>query len=124
MAEIVCGDPENGLLLRDQTLFDHVESNVHGSETGPLAIARLEHPEFAFFNGELDVLDIAEVLLELLTHLEEFLVRLGQVLGHLSHLLRRADTGDDVFALGVDEILTVEHVLTGGRVACEGDPRS
>ena len=34
--------------------------------------------------------------------------------------LRGADAGDHVFALGIDQILTVEVVFAGGRVAGEG----
>ena len=45
----------------------------------------------------------------------------GQILGHLGDLLRRAHAGDDVFALGVDEVFAVEDVLAGGGVAGEGD---
>jgi hypothetical protein len=36
-------------------------------------------------------------------------------------VLRGADAGDHVFALGVDQELAVELVLAGGRVAGEGD---
>ena len=52
---------------------------------------------------------------------EQLLVGLGQVLGHLLDLLRRAHAGHDVLALGVDEVLAVEDVLAGGGVAGEGD---
>ena len=45
----------------------------------------------------------------------------GQVLRHLGDGLRGAHAGDDVFALGVDEVLAVENVFAGGRVAGEGD---
>ena len=38
-----------------------------------------------------------------------------------SHRQRRADAGDDVLALGIDQELAVELVLAGGRVAGEGD---
>jgi len=36
-------------------------------------------------------------------------------------LLRCADTGDNVFALCVDQVFTVEKVFAGGRIAREGD---
>ena len=41
--------------------------------------------------------------------------------GHFGDWLGRADAGDDVFALGVDEIFAVEHVFAGGRIAGESD---
>ena len=49
----------------------------------------------------------------------------GKGLGHgglqLADGLRGADAGDDVFALGVDEELTIEFVDAVGGVAGEGD---
>ena len=36
-----------------------------------------------------------------------------------SNLLRSADTGNHVFALSVDEVFTIEDVLTGSSVASE-----
>ena len=48
-------------------------------------------------------------------------VRLGQDLAHLLDRLRRADAGDDVLALRVDEELAVDARLAGGRVAREAD---
>ena len=79
---------------------------------------------------ELDVLHVAVVRLELLAHLRE----LGEDLRHhLFHrrqrravgllagerqVLRRADAGDDVLALGVDQVLAVELLppVDGSRV--------
>ena len=40
---------------------------------------------------------------------------------HLGNVLRGANAGDDVFALGVDQELAVERVLAGRRIAGEGD---
>ena len=39
----------------------------------------------------------------------------------LAHGARRADAGDHVLALRVDQVLAVERGLAGGRVAGEGD---
>ena len=51
----------------------------------------------------------------------ELLVDLGHLVAHLADRLRRADAGDDVLALGVGQVLAVEHLLAGGGVAREGD---
>src|SRR5207245_9087602 len=51
----------------------------------------------------------------------ELLVDRRHVLLELSDFLRRADASDDVFALSIDEVLAVEDLLAGGRVAGEGD---
>ena len=48
-------------------------------------------------------------------------VGLGHLLGHVRDRRRRPDAGHDVLALGVGEVLAVELVLAGARVAGEGD---
>ena len=107
--------------LRDQPLVDHVHGEAHGGEAGALAVARLQHPELALLDGELDVLHVAVVLLQLAADLFELLVDRRHVLLEFGDLLGRADAGDHVLALGVDEVFAVEDLLAGGRVAREGD---
>ena len=48
----------------DQTLVDHVGRDAHGREARPLAVARLEQVELALLDRELEVLHVAEALLE------------------------------------------------------------
>jgi hypothetical protein len=64
------------------------------------------------------------VLLELLADVEQLLVGLGQDLAQLFDLLRRADAGDDVLALRVNQKFAVEDLLAGGWVAREADTRA
>ena len=52
---------------------------------------------------------------------EQFLVRPGQALRHFVDVQRRANAGDDVFALRVHQELAVELPLAGRRIAREGD---
>ena len=49
------------------------------------------------------------------------LVGAGLLARGLGDLLRRADAGDHVLALGVDQELAVEPLLAGRRIAREGD---
>ena len=88
--------------------LDHVDGEAHGGEAGPLGVAGLQHPELALLDGELDVLHVAVVLFELVADVVELLVDRGHVLLQLGDLLGRADAGDDVFALGVDQVFAVE----------------
>ena len=101
--------------------FDHLDGDPHGGGAGPLAGAGLEHVERAVLHRELDVLHLLVVLLELLADVHELLVDLGHLVVELGDRLGRADAGDDVFALGVDQVVAVEDVLAGVRVAGEGD---
>ena len=88
---------------------------------GALAAPGLEHVQLLVLDGELEVLDIAVVLLQVLGDLVELVVGLGQRLLQLRDRLGGADSGDDVLALRVDQELSVELVLAGARVAREAD---
>ena len=88
---------------------------------GPLAGPGLEHVEGAVLHRELDVLHLLVVRLELLADGHELLVDLGHLLLEPADRLGGADAGDDVLALGVDQVVAVEDVLAGVRVAGEGD---
>ena len=68
MAEVISRNTENSLLLLNEALLDHIEGDIHSGETGALTVTGLQHPEFSFFDGELNVLHIAEMLLKLLTN--------------------------------------------------------
>ena len=109
-----CGFPVDELLL------DHVGRELQRRRCGALAVAGLEHEQLAFLDGELDVLHILEVLLQRLANGQQFGIRLGHHFLQLQDGFRGADTGDDVFALGVDQELAIELVDTVGRVAGEG----
>ena len=59
-------DPAERLFLGDEALVDEVGRDLHGRRGGPLGAARLEHVQLAALDRELEVLDVAVVLLELL----------------------------------------------------------
>ena len=126
-------DPQKRLVARDQPFLGHFHGHAKRCRAGPLAVAGLQHIELVLLNGELDVLHVAVMGLELRAHR----VELGEHLGHrLFHrrlalaggLARRpgqrqrgADAGNDILALGVDQILAIEAVLTSRGIAGEGD---
>ena len=126
--------------------MEEIHGDLHHGRTRTLTVARLEEPEFAFLYRELHVLHVAVVLLELVLQGVEFLVDFGHGFFHggelgnafffadtgtfsptlctdLGDLLGRADTGHHVFTLCVDQILTVEEVLTVTGVAAEANTR-
>ena len=115
-------------LLVNHALLEHVHCHVEGSDTGPLSYAALEHPELAVLDCELDVLHIAEVLLKMeadavkfginFRHcsLKRLKVLVVRVLCRLVERVRGTDTCNHVLSLCVDEPLSVEFVVTVGRV--------
>ncbi len=114
-------DPGERLFLRDQAFLDHVDGDPDGGRGGPLGRARLEHVQLAALDRELEVLDVAVVLLELLADPLELGVDLGHVGLHLGDLRSGPDAGDDVLALGVGQVLAEQDLLAGVRVAGERD---
>src|SRR6185503_9547639 len=93
-----------------------------GGVAGPLSTARLQHEQPLVLNRELEVLDVLVVFLEPRRDLTQLLVGLGHHLLELANRLRRADAGDDVLALRVDQELAVELFLSGRGIAREADP--
>ena len=136
MEELVEGsgiDPRNGLVAGDQPVVGHFDGDPQRGAARPLAAARLQHPQLAGLDGEFHVLHVAIVALEQFGRAAE----LGEDLrqrrlhrrlvgprldpGGLGDVLRRADAGDDVLALGIDQELAVEFMRPGRGVAGEGD---
>jgi len=117
-------DPADRLLLRDHPVGDHVDRDLHRGGGRPLGRAGLEHVELAALDREFEVLDVAVVGLELLADPLELVVDRGHVLSHLGDLRRSPDARHDVLALGVGQVLAVQHALAGVGVAGEGDARA
>ena len=132
----------DGSLLVNHAFTHEIHSNLHHSRTGTLAVTCLQEPQLAFLHGELHILHVAIVLLQLVLQGVQLLVELGHgflhrgILGHtvcfadagtlgptlradLGDLLRCADTGHHVFTLCVDQILAVEEVLAVAGIAAE-----
>ncbi len=128
-------DAQDGLVLADQALGDHLNGDLQRRLGGALAVAGLQHPQTALLDRELNVLHVAIMVLEIV----ENLAQLGEHVRHggfhgrqmVVHLLAhgfcqalwRADARHHVLALGVDQELAVIALLAGGRVAGERDAR-
>src|ERR1017187_8751021 len=115
-------DALDRLVPGDELLLHHVPGHLHRGACGPFRRARLEHEELAALDRELEVLRVAIVLLEPLCDLLKLRVRLRDVPLQLVDLRGRSDAGHHVLALRVHEVLTVELLLAGVRVAGERDP--
>ena len=100
-------------------LVDHVDRDARHRLRAALAVARLQHVEGAVLDGELDVLHVAVGALEQVHRLDQLGEGLGQLVRQLGQRARRADAGDDVLALGVDEEVA-EGLATSRRSRCCG----
>ena len=121
LLELARLDAGHRLLLRDHALLLHRDREPDGGLAGPLGVAGLEHVELAALDRELEVLDVLVVGLQLLGVLGELLVDLGHRLLEARDRLGVPDAGDDVLALRVGQVVAVELLRAGDRVAGEGD---
>ena len=106
-----------------------IEGDVQRRQPGPFSGAGLQHVEGAALDGELDVLHVLVVRFQLAPDLLQLLVALGHQLFEgdvialglrLRNRPRRANAGHHILALRVLQILSVEVVFTGRRIAREG----
>ena len=82
LVEFVGFAAQEGGLLVDQALMEHVAGDLHHGCSRTLAVAALEEPELALLYGELHVLHVAVVVLECVLDGIELLVDLGHRLFH------------------------------------------
>ena len=126
--ELCRRNAHNSGLLVDHTFLKHIYSHLEGSETGSLTDTALKHPKMTFLDSELDVLHIVEVLLQsgsdfiqLLVNCRHSLLKRLEIfiflcLGSLVKRVRSTDTCYNILSLSIDKPLTIELVVTVGRV--------
>ena len=109
----------------DQPLTDHLGRDAHRRRGGSLAVARLEQIQPPAFDGEFDVLHVAEVFLEPVLGSVQLFVRSRETSRHLFNAERRTNSGDDVLALRVEQELPKKGALSRRRIArkCHSRPR-
>ena len=132
LVELLRLDPQDGRGGIDHPLREHVHCHVEGRCAGALAHPGLQHPQPPVLDGELDVLHIGVVLLEVVPDSVELVVDLGHgslerrkvlvllVFGGLVERVGGADARHHILALGVGQPLAVEPVVAGGRISGEG----
>src|SRR5579884_4119105 len=114
-------DAANGGLLIDESLLDHVHRDLHRGRTGALAVARLQHVQDAFLHRELEILHVLVVLFEVRGDVAKLAVDVRVPGLEFADGLRRADAGDHILALCIDQELAVEDLLARTGVAREPD---
>ena len=79
--------------------LEHVDGDLHCCRASPLAITALQHVKLLVLDGELDVLHVSVVVLELLDVSEELFVGSRHHLGECRDGIGGTDPGNDVLAL-------------------------
>ena len=125
--------PQHCRVRANQTGFRHMHCDFERGLCGALARPGLQHPQFLALNSELDILHIAIMGFEDFKDPRQFGIdrrhRLfhGQRLGPgtfacgLGQILRRADAGNDILTLRIDQIFAIIGILARGGIAGEGN---
>ena len=113
-------DAQNRFVLVDHALIHQVNGDLQGSLCGTLAVTGLQHEQLAVFNGEFHVLHVLVMLFQTGGNLHELVVHFGHFFLQLGNRGGSTDTGHDVFALGIDQILTEQTLFTGSGVTGKG----
>jgi hypothetical protein len=119
LGQLGAGDTLDCLVRADPALVDELDGDPERGRRGALADPGLEHPQLAALDGELDVAQVAVVLLQLGHDAGELLVRGRVEVAELFQLHGVADAGDDVLALRVLQVVAVDAGGAGGGVAGE-----
>ncbi len=120
LSELGAGDALDGLVGADPALVDELDRDAERGGGGALADPGLEHPQLAALDRELDVAQVAVVLLQLRHDAGQLRVGRRVQVAQLLQLHRVADTRDDVLALGVLQVVAVDAGTAGRRIAGEG----
>ena len=125
LVKLVGADAHNGFFLVNQAFFNHFYGHTDSGGGGTFAVAALQHPQFAVFNGEFHILHVFVVFFEVVANVNQFLIKVrpfffqGSAVAFRGHRLRRTDTGHNVFTLSIYQIFAVVNVFAGCRVARE-----
>src|SRR2546427_7551371 len=95
--------------------MNHVKCNLDSGPSGAFAVARLEHIQLAFLDGELEVLNVLVMPLEAVGDVAQLP---GNIWHHLFELFdrdRRAHAPDDSFTLRVSQGITAKLLFRRGR---------
>ena len=119
LGQLRSGHAAHGLVHVDEIFFDQLGRDAESSASGAFADAGLQHPQLPAFDGELDVAQVAVVLLEGVHDVHEFGVRTRLEPLEVRQGQRVADAGDDILTLGRLKVVAVHAAGAGGRVAGE-----
>ncbi len=133
---------KQGFFLIDLAFPEQVHGNFYHGCPGTFSVPGLQQPEFAFLNGEFQVLHIREVIFQFLLGIVQFRIYLRHqlfqggviggtlLLGHLGQfgpaertllgdLLGCPHPGDHILSLCVHQVLPVKNIFSGPGIPCK-----
>ena len=123
LRQILPGDAAQRLVEVDDALVHELARDPERGRRGSFANARLQHPQLAALDGELDVAQVAVVLFENVGVVQQLLVGRRVDPFELGDRERVTSARDDVLALGVRKVVAVQAALSRAWVAGERNAR-
>ena len=122
--QLFAADPTQGFIHVDQPFIDETHSELEGGLRGALAHSGLQHPQLATLDGELHITHVEVMALQGVHDLEQLVM--GVLVDGLQGGQRQgiANPRDDVFALGIFQIVAIDALVAGCRVTGEGHARA
>src|SRR6056297_11721 len=109
----------NGFPVVNFTLINHINCNFDGCLTGPLTISGLKNIERSFLNGKLNILHISIMLFQFFGIAQQLFKRFRHNVFQLINILRSPNTCYHIFALSINQKLSVEFVFSVGWISGE-----
>ena len=106
----------NRSLFVNQPFFDHIYRNLHSRLDGAFSVSGLQHEQPVFLNGKLNVLHISEMFFQGIFIFHKLRIDIGHFFLQILNRFRCTDTGNDIFALGINKEFAVKFVLARGRI--------
>ncbi len=131
LVKLVGTDPQYGFLLADQPFPDHLHGDTDSGMGSTFTGTGLQHVEFSLLDGKLNILHILVMLLEQITNFYQLLITSRHHIFHRRQIallvfcpikrLWGTYAGNHILTLGIDQVLPVEIIFPGRRVASKGD---
>ena len=124
MQELIQGLGINALycgLLVNLSLVNQITGDLDGCGSCSLAVTGLKEVELALLDGELHILHIMEVVLQLSCQLHELLIDCGHGVLKCGNGLGCTNTCNDVLTLGIEQVLADNALGAGRGIAGEGN---
>src|SRR4030043_845105 len=115
---------QDGLFFGNKFFSHHLFRSLDNGLGIHLSISGLEDVEGFFFHPEFKILDLAKMLLQNFSPPLPFPADFGHFFLHLLNRFGGPNPSHHIFPLSIDQIFTIEDILSCPGVSCEGHART
>ena len=115
---------ENSLFRGYHTFAYQVTGNLQSGRRSSLSVSCLQEIQFAFFYGKFHILHVPVVSFQFICDFYKLFIAFRKILFQTGDRLGSPDSGNNIFALCINQIFTVDPSRSGRRVPCKSNSRS